>query len=211
MSNYEMGFICGFITVFVLIAVITALRRKRGVKIEYDERQLIARNAAYKYSFFTLIIYCILCGMLDVLSINWAILSVQMFLGIFISVTVCVVICIYKDAYFGIEKNKNSIYYFVFLSCLIIFVNMFSFVSNFVYNKNSFISDGMLNENVVNPMCAGAFLIMMLSGIIKIIINKKECSEEWKIYGSKVPVRRLIFLSSSLLIWLGCHGKQFLR
>ncbi len=98
MSNYEMGFICGFITVFVLIAVITALRRKRGVKIEYDERQLIARNAAYKYSFFTLIIYCILCGMLDVLSINWAILSVQMFLGIFISVTVCVVICIYKDA-----------------------------------------------------------------------------------------------------------------
>lgn len=178
MSNYEMGFICGFITVFVLIAVITALRRKRGVKIEYDERQLIARNAAYKYSFFTLIIYCILCGMLDVLSINWAILSVQMFLGIFISVTVCVVICIYKDAYFGIEKNKNSIYYFVFLSCLIIFVNMFSFVSNFVYNKNSFISDGMLNENVVNPMCAGAFLIMMLSGIIKIIINKKECSEE---------------------------------
>lgn len=178
MSSYEMGFICGFITVFVCIAIIAALRRKKGKKTEYDERQLIARNAAYKYSFFTLMFYCILCGMLDVLSINWAITSVQMYLGIFISVTVCVVICIFKDAYFGIEKSKNNIYYFVFLSCLIIFVNIFSFVSNLAYNNNSFISDGMLNEYAVNPMCAAAFLIMMSAAIIKIILNKKECSEE---------------------------------
>ncbi len=178
MSDHEIGFICGFITVFVFIAIIAALRRKQGRKIEYDERQLIARNVAYKYSFFTLIFYCVMCGMLDVLSINWAITSVQMFLGVFISVTVCVVICIFKDAYFGIEKNKNSIYYFVFLSCLIIFVNMFSFVSNLAYNNNSFTTNGMLNEHAVNPMCAAAFLIMMLSAIIKIILNKKECSEE---------------------------------
>lgn len=179
MSDYTLGFFIGFfvvITISLIIAIV--LKCKNNHVTEYDERQLIARNTAYKYSFFTLVYYCILCGMLDTFEIKWAETLIQMFLGMFILVTVCVVICIFKDAYFGIKKGKNNIYTFLYLTATITVVQLFSFIFNVFIDKESIITNGMLNSNLVPLLCAVTFLIMMIATTIKIVISKKEREEE---------------------------------
>lgn len=179
MSEYTIGFLIGFsvvILIFLIIAIV--LKCKNNHATEYDERQLIARHTAYKYSFFTLVFYCILCGMLDIADIKWAEIVIQMFLGMFMSVTVFVVICIFKDAYFGIKKGKNNIYTFLYLSATITVVQLFSFIFNVFIDKNPIITNGMLNSHLIPLLCAVAFLIMMIATVIKIIISKKEREEE---------------------------------
>lgn len=179
MSDYTLGFLIGYsiiIVIFLIVAVV--LRRKNCSKTEYDERQLIARNAAYKYSFFTLLFYCILCGMIDIAEIKWAETVTQMFLGMFMSVTVFVVICIFKDAYFGIKKGKNNIYTFLYLSATITVMQLFNFIFNVLIEKEPIITNGVLNSNIIPLFCAVVFLIMIIATIIKIVVNKKECEEE---------------------------------
>ncbi|MCI2113150.1 hypothetical protein [Ruminococcus sp.] len=179
MSDYTIGFLIGFcvvITIFLIIAIV--LRCKNNHVTEYDERQLIARNTAYKYSFFTLVFYCILCGMLDIAEIKWAETVIQMFLGMFLSVAVFVVICIFKDAYFGIEKGKNNIRTFLLLSVIITVIQLFNFIYTVFIEKEPIITDGMLNSDVTPLLCAVAFLIMIIATVIKIVISKKEREEE---------------------------------
>lgn len=179
MSDYTIGFLIGF-SVFILIFLIIAivLKCKNNHVTEYDERQLIARNTAYKYSFFTLVFYCILCGMLDTFEIKWAETLIQLFLGVFIAVTVFVVICIFKDAYFGIEKGKGNIRTFLFLAVILTIIQLFSFLFNIFIEKDSIITDGILNRNIIPLMCAVAFLIMIISTVIKLVLNRKEREEE---------------------------------
>lgn len=116
--------------------------------------------------------------MLDIADIKWAEIVIQMFLGMFMSVTVFVVICIFKDAYFGIKKGKNNIYTFLYLSATITVVQLFSFIFNVFIDKNPIITNGMLNSHLIPLLCAVAFLIMMIATVIKIIISKKEREEE---------------------------------
>lgn len=82
MSDYSLGFLIGFVVVIVITLIIAVvLRFRNNNTTSYDERQLIARNAAYKYAFSTLVCYCVLCGILDVAEIRWAETAIQMFLG----------------------------------------------------------------------------------------------------------------------------------
>ena len=85
----------------VVVLFIVVARLYRNKKANYDERQLLARNAAYKGSFFFLLIYCFACGMLRLFDVKWADTAVQMFLGIFLSFVLFIAICMIKDAYFS--------------------------------------------------------------------------------------------------------------
>ena len=179
MSDYTLGFLIGFsvvILIFLIIAIV--LKCKNNHVTEYDERQLIARNTAYKYSFFTLVFYCILCGMLDIADIKWAETQIQMFLGMFIAVTVFVVICIFKDAYFGIEKGKSNICTFLFLAVIVTVIQLFNFIFTLLVEKESIITSGMFNSNIFPLICAAAFLIMIIATVIKLVLNRKEREEE---------------------------------
>ena len=179
MSEYTIGFLIGFsvvILIFLIIAIV--LKCKNNHATEYDERQLISRNAAYKYAFSTLVCYCVLCGIIDVAEIRWAETAIQMFLGMFLSVTVFVVICIFKDAYFRIEKEKNNIRTFLFLSVLITIIQFFSFILNVFVNKEPIITNGILNISATNLLCAVAFLIMIIATVIKLVLIRKEREEE---------------------------------
>ena len=94
------GFCCGFIAVVIVTLIIANIKRKKNTYTEYDERQVLARGKAYKSAFFVLIGYIIVCALVNVLEINWAELSVQMFIGLFFSTAVFVGISIFNDAYF---------------------------------------------------------------------------------------------------------------
>lgn len=91
----------------VLVLIIVALIRAGRVAKKYDERQILARYFAYKVSFFTLISYCFVCGVLSIFKIVWIEFALQIFLGVVLSLTVFAVICIAKDAYLDFTGERK--------------------------------------------------------------------------------------------------------
>ena len=79
---------------------------------------------------------------------------------------------------FGIEKGKNNIRTFLFLSVLITIIQLFSFILNVFVNKEPIITNGILNISATNLLCAVAFLIMIIATVIKLVLIRKEREEE---------------------------------
>ena len=109
--------------VVVLFVAIACLFRNK--KANYDERQLLARNAAYKGAFFFLIVYCFTCGLLRIFDVKWADTSIQMFLGIIISFALFLAISILKDAFFSNSQKRNMQSIISFFSSGIVSVMFF--------------------------------------------------------------------------------------
>lgn len=99
----------------VFVLFVTIVRSKRIKKADYDERQLLARNTAYKVAFFFLLIYCFVCGLLHIFDFKWADTTIQMFLGIIISFSLFIALCIIKDAFFSNSSKQNN-YSVIFFS-----------------------------------------------------------------------------------------------
>ena len=155
---YVAGFCVGLFLVLFVFLIIRVLNQNK-TKTEYDERQILARNSAYKTSFFTLIGYMALIALLDSFDLKWAELDIQIFLGIFISVGVFVTICIFKDAYFSYnEKSMKS-----FLSvCLVLgLMNILAFVINVVFGDEVLFENGLLTHYSTNLFVGILFTILL--------------------------------------------------
>lgn len=170
-----LGFFVGLFVVLIVALIVSAVKFRTKEAPAYDERQLIARNNAYKTSFFTLLAYCGICAVLDLFDIKWAILYAQMFLGILLSATVFVVICITKDAYVGFnEKNANTYY---------ILLGITGFTNGAVFffkllDGDAFLTDGMLNGNIMQPALCVFFAITIIAHVVWRVRNKREVEEE---------------------------------
>lgn len=174
---YALAFLCGFIVAVLAVGIFRGIyKKKKGTKCEYDERQILARNSAYKGAFFTLAAYCILCMFMNLLELEWAVVSVQMIIGVLLSALIFNIICIFKDAYF-VQKGWTMTSFLVF-SLLMCAVQVFSFVMNITEDNNPIFTNGVLNENIVNLICGIIFFGTAVATIIKIIINKRVCEEE---------------------------------
>ncbi|MCH5304654.1 MAG: hypothetical protein J1E41_07300, partial [Ruminococcus sp.] len=139
---------------------------------DFDERQLSARNNAYKYTFFILIFYIILCAALDIGEIKWAQTSVQMFIGLTLSAVVFTVICILKDAYLGISERLNVTY--VLLLLAVVGLNAYIFIIKIINgDTESIISDGKLDIGVFPFLLAIDFLAIAVAFVVKYFINKR--------------------------------------
>ena len=148
----------GFLAGLLLVAAVMFIRNLKNGKADpqFDERQMAARNQAYKHAFFSLLLYCAVCAVLDALEIKWATLTAILFIGIFGSVLLFAVICIIKDAYEGLNQRRSS--------SLLIFsvvgaVNLAVFIVN-VADGESLLTDGLLNERILNPCMAVMFFAL---------------------------------------------------
>ena len=172
---YVAGFCVGLFLVLFVFLLIKAFNKNK-TKCEYDERQILARNSAYKTSFFTLIGYMALVAMLDSMGLKWAELGIQMILGILLSVGVFVTICIFKDAYFSYNEKSMKSY---FLLCIAIMVlNLVAFIMNTVLDGESILTDGLLNYNATNLFVSILFAIFLIMVIIKGMISKRTVEDE---------------------------------
>ena len=172
---YVAGFCVGLFLVLFVSLLIKAFNKNK-TKCEYDERQILARNSAYKTSFFTLMGYMALIALLDSFDFKWAELDIQMLSGIFISVGVFVTICIFKDAYFSYNEKSMKSY---FLLCIAIMVlNLVAFIMNTVLDGESILTDGILNYNATNLFVSILFAIFLILIIIKNMISKRTVEDE---------------------------------
>ena len=159
----------------IIIAVVVVLfvaiaRLFRNKKANYDERQLLARNAAYKGSFFFLLIYCFACGMLRLFDVKWADTAVQMFLGIILSFVLFIAICMIKDAYFSDSPKRNfysviSFFWFGILSFINLLINL---------SRGEVLFDnGELTTLVLYAVSSVCFVVLGILAVIKIILEKR--------------------------------------
>ncbi len=171
---WVLGFCVGFTLVLAVFLILYLVRRKSNEKPQYDERQLTARNQAYKYAFFALLFYSIVCAVLDALEIKWATLTTVMFIGVIGSVMLFAVICILKDAYEGFNQRRNSS---IVVLGIVAVINLLVFVFN-LFDGTEFFTNGMLNENIMN-LCIGVlFSAVAVVQLIKNRINKKAAEDE---------------------------------
>lgn len=166
------GFIVGFLTVAVVGAIVSFIYKKKNndkAPAKYDERQVLARGKAFSRAFFTSLIYMAACAIADVMEIKWAELNVQMFLGIFVAIMVFALTCIFNDAYFTADNQKN---YSIVLFGVVIACNLFVVIDNLI-NGESVLSNGILNRSSINVIVVVVFTVILISLIIKKIMDKK--------------------------------------
>ncbi len=172
---YVAGFCVGLFLVLFVFLIVRILNNNK-TKTEYDERQILARNAAYKTSFFSLMGYMALIALLDSFDFKWAELSVQMILGIFISVGVFVTICIFKDAYFS--YNEKSMKSFLSICIVLGLMNILAFVMNVVFGDKLLFENGLLTYHSINLFVGILFTILLIMSIIKNMISKRTVEDE---------------------------------
>lgn len=174
-NTWIIGFWVGLLVSMVAVFVIFFVKTKNDTNAKYDERQLIARNNAYKFSFFTLIGYCVLCGVLDAAEIRWATLCTQMFIGVVLSAMVFVILCVIKGAYNGLNQSGAASAVFTgFIGLL----NLIVFIGNVFVENEPLWTDGMLNDHIINLCVAVMFLAVSVIQLVKNRIEKKTGEEE---------------------------------
>ena len=172
---YVAGFCVGLFLVLSVFLIVRILNNNK-TKTEYDERQILARNSAYKTSFFTLMSYMALIALLDSFDFKWAEFDLQMLLGIFISVGVFCSICIFKDAYFS--YNEKSMKSFLSVCIVLVAMNISAFVMNVVFGDEALFENGLLTHYSANLFVAILFTILLIMSIIKNMISKRTVEDE---------------------------------
>lgn len=170
-------FICCFLVICVVWFLIITLCRIRDEKqISFDERQLIARNRAYKYAFFVLMVYFAVMEIIDItglLDLYWSPES-NLGVGMFLSVGTFAVISIFQDAYIPAVNGKirNSFIIFAILG-----ISQLCFgISNAIEN-GGIIGDG----RILIPISLSIgllFTVLCAALLIKLAIDKKSAKDE---------------------------------
>ena len=157
--------ICVVVVLFVAIAHLY-----RNKKSNYDERQLLARNAAYKFSFFFLLVYCFFCGLLHIFDVQWSDTATQMLLGVILSFTLFIALCMIKDAYFSDTPKRNvySVLFFFWFGILYLIHLMLRLSRGEVLWQN-----GELTTLVLYLVLSVCFIALCVISAVKLIMEKR--------------------------------------
>lgn len=172
---YGIGFMAGLLGAMFIGLIIVLVKIQKKKHTQFDERQVLARGAAYKVSFFVAIFYMLACFLAELFELKWAIFTVQMIIGVFITCVVFAIMCIFTNAYFGVNQ-KNSKAYIVVLACIGL-MNTFIGINN-LSDWEPLFTDGTLNLSSINFIAAIFLFIMVIALIIKVILEKRASVEE---------------------------------
>ncbi|MDD6327544.1 MAG: hypothetical protein PUA62_03735 [Lachnospiraceae bacterium] len=176
---YAMGLVAGILFSVLLIALCYKLifynhgRGRKGPfreKEMYDERQLLARGAAYKAGYYSLIFYLLLVILINNADKNTNyITDLTLVIGVCISIGVFAVVCIIKDAYMSLYENaKRSILIMLILG----FINIGLGVSGVLEGATE------KKQYIMNFTAGIVILISCIVFIIKRLSDKDKEDEE---------------------------------
>ena len=174
MSNaWVMGFAVAVVLVIIIAVVIVIIKQIRGKnKAQFDERQLLARNKAFKYSFIITLIFAAVYMFTNVFELNWAPAYIQFGLLIVIGMTVFAVVCIFKDAYVAINYKKNIYTYIVSVIALSA-IHLYVYGRSIASGKPNLFTSGTCSEDSIYLFSGLMFISIGISLIIKKAIDKK--------------------------------------
>lgn len=167
-----MGIIAGII---ITIFVVKALNKDGKFKTRYDEMQLKIRGRAYMYSFWAIVIYEALMGVLT--SSETLVLPVTNFVlhisAVLIGVLVQVTYCIWKDAYIGLNTHAGR---FAIFSIVIALINLA--VAIMAITHGLMYVDGILQDQFLNLLIAILFIVIGIELLIKHFADRTVKEEE---------------------------------
>ena len=104
-AGVAVGILVGLI---VAAALILIANKNKKIKTEYDERQLRVRGDAYRYAFYTVVVWEAILFVLAFGEFTFPVPTyVLHFAGIILGVMVLSGYCIWKDAYWGLNNNRK--------------------------------------------------------------------------------------------------------
>ena len=104
-AGMAVGIVVGLI---LAVALVLIANNNRKVRTEYDERQLRVRGDAYRYAFYTVVIWEAVLLVLAVGEFNLPVPAyVLHFAGVIAGLAVLTSFCIWKDAYWGLNNNRR--------------------------------------------------------------------------------------------------------
>ena len=103
------GVAVGILVGIIIVVIGLKLTNKNHkVKTEYDERQLLVRGNAYRYAFYTVVIWEAVLMVLAIGDLPLPVPDIALhFAGIIAGVLVLSTVCIWKDAYWGLNNNRR--------------------------------------------------------------------------------------------------------
>lgn len=163
-----LSYVTIFVIIVLLVQVLKGIKKQNPSGKQYDERQLLARGNAYKYAFFTVLIYFVGIGVLSVIfEREFATTYAYGCLGLCIGLIVFVTYSTFQDAYIGIKENMNLSIGSAFL------VGICNLVPGLL-NTNKIIIEGVL-QNTVSQLALGVtFLYVGMILIVKKLIDQRE-------------------------------------
>lgn len=175
MNGKVFGFTTGLIIGLVLVVIFFKIANTNNkIKSEYDERQQRIRGKAYKYAFYTMILYHVFMIGLSFADISIPIEPyVSEFFGIFLGCTVLGGYCVWHDVYWGLNNDKKR-YFVIFGVCLLL--NLFPVVMPAL--SGEFARDGIGGAPMINIMVIIMMLILLVELGIKHLIDKNKNEEE---------------------------------
>lgn len=165
------GVVCGVIVGIILVMLIFKMTKKDGsMKCKYDERQNQVRGWGFKYGFYTLIIYDMAYGMIDMVIEKPFIESyAAMFIGMMLAVSVYVAYCIKNEGYYALNENpKRVTIAFVILGVLNAAMGIWECVDG------NMIEEGVLTARCTNLLCGLIFLVLAAVTFVKWRENERE-------------------------------------
>jgi hypothetical protein len=165
----QLGIFTGMIVGALLVVLLLKVTKKDGnIKCKYDERQASVRGKSFKLSFFTLIVYNAIYGLLGIMVEKPFIDTLaSMMIGICLSVAVYAVYCIWNDAYFSLNENPKRL---LIAFGIIAAFNLMIGCTNLFSGK--IITDGMLNFRSTNLICGILFVVIFAALLVKVVKNK---------------------------------------
>ena len=173
--SYYIGFGVGVLAVAIIVMVIRAMQKRRGVQPgDYDERQQLQRGAATQRAYLALLLLLCVNGIVSgVLGVYWAKPGVDCFLCMFASVAVFGVECIRRDAYFTAKQTPRS---GIRIFAIVTLCQVPATVMNAL--DGAFVEDGQLTTAVISPACMVVFAVTLVAILVKRRSDKAEEADE---------------------------------
>lgn len=154
-----------FLLVLTVIAIIVgACIIKGNMKMEYDERQKLARGKAFRAAYFVLLAYFVLDQIVKIfLGHDWCDSTSGLGLGVSLSITVFGIVSVLNDAYVGINQNvvKNTA-----ILGVVGMLNVILGAKSLIDTKN-IIVHGVLTSVPLNLTIGAALVIVAITLIIR--------------------------------------------
>ena len=162
-TAWAIGAICGT-GLALLILLIQKLSGQTRNK--FDERQIAARGVAYKWGFFSLMIYEGLYALLLALGIRFADETTGPILGIFLGVTVFGSVASAKDAYTALDESPRARILWPILGALWLFNGIMRVIGG------KAVRDGLLTIDSAQLFLGAAFLVIGAVELIHRLRNR---------------------------------------
>ena len=150
--------------------LLTLSKNGTDFKCKYDERQELLQGRAFKYAFYTLLIYLVFPIFFAIGDIRIpAEQSVVLSVGMVFSISVFAVYSIWKEAYFSLNENKTKLLLsFSFFILFNLIIGLWS------ASSGELIENGILTYRCINLLFAIWGICLLIEIFVKQILSKKE-------------------------------------